>query len=349
MLSRLLIQCAESGYVPDSILRFGIRALVRGRQRELAKAKSHTHSNPTRELVEAMRKSVVADSPQKANEQHYELPSEFFIYALGQHLKYSCGFWEHPSTTLDDSELAALKITCERARLDNGKAILELGCGWGSLTLYMAAQYPESTITAVSNSASQADYIRAQARKRSLSNITVITADMNTFKTDQTFDRIVSVEMFEHMRNWQELFARVATWLKPNGSFFMHVFAHRDTPYFFEDRGPGDWMSRTFFTGGLMPSLQLPQQFNDHLMVKDHWQWQGTHYEKTSNAWLHKMDQNKEILMPMFVNTYGRDKARTWWVRWRLFYMACAELFGYNNGTEWLVGHYRLVHREHLK
>ncbi len=346
MLNKYVTSIVEHGVLPDFVLRFGIRQLLRKRLKSMAI--TNGGSDALEKFVVAMNQSAVAELPEKANEQHYELPPEFFINSLGEHLKYSCGYWPDDSTTLDASELIALKLTVERAELINGQSILELGCGWGSLSLFMASMMPDSQITSVSNSHSQADYIRRQADNRGITNLSVITCDMNDFNPQQLFnpqrrfDRVVSVEMFEHMRNWQELFARVSTWLNQNGRFFMHIFVHKDTPYFYEDESEDDWMTRYFFSGGIMPSASLPSQFNQHLSVEQQWLWSGTHYAKTANAWLARMDARKDQLFPFFESTYGLKLADIWWVRWRLFYMACAELFAFNNGDEWMVGHYLL-------
>jgi cyclopropane-fatty-acyl-phospholipid synthase len=241
---------------------------------------------------------------------------------------------------LGAAEAAALDATCARAGLEDGQDILELGCGWGSLTLFMAARYPKGRITAVSNSNSQRAYIEAEARRRRLSNVRVVTEDMNTFNAPGEFDRVVSVEMFEHLRNWRAMFGRVAAWLKPGGRFFLHVFCHRSVPYAFEDLDVFDWMSRHFFSGGMMPSDELGARFQCEMRLVSRWRWDGTHYERTANAWLANMDANREALWPILERTYGAESAEIWWNRWRIFFMACAELFGYRAGQEWWVGHY---------
>lgn len=346
MLNKFITPIVENGYLPDSILRLGIRRLLKKRLNTIDQTKASEGGDLIANFVKAMDASPVAALPEKANEQHYELPSEFFVNSLGSHLKYSCGYWPNESGSLDDSELEALKITVERAALEDGDEILELGCGWGSLSLFMAESFPKSEITSVSNSGSQAEFIRKQASKRGFSNLTVITCDMNDFEPEQNFDRVVSVEMFEHMRNWRELFKRVSAWMKDDATFFMHIFIHKDVPYFYEDESEDDWMTRYFFSGGIMPCKSLPSMFNDHLSVEQSWVWNGEHYEKTSNAWLARMDAQKQTLYPYFESCYGPSAANKWWVRWRLFYMACAELFGYHGGEEWMVGHYRLTKRQ---
>ena len=218
--------------------------------------------------------------------------------------------------------------------------VLDLGCGWGSLSLWIAEHFPNASVTSVSNSTSQREFILTQARARSIENIDVISCDMNDFATDKRFDRVVSVEMFEHMRNYRELFRRINGWLNPGGKFFMHIFCHRMTPYEYIDKGPGDWMSRHFFSGGIMPSADLPLRFAEHLNIENRWHWNGQHYAKTCNAWLAKMDANETAIKPVLAECYGEENASLWWQRWRIFFMACAELFDYDEGHEWYVGHY---------
>ena len=343
----LAINWTEQGLIPDSIIRTGIRRLLKQRLVEIHSNDAQAAAALTERLVAHMDTAPLALVPEKANQQHYEVPSAFFGLALGQHRKYSSCFWPEGTTRLDDAEAAALAITCEHAGLRNGQDILELGCGWGSLTLWMAAHYPTSRITGVSNSHSQRQYILAEAARRGLTNVDIITNDMNVFSTERRFDRIVSVEMFEHMRNWRELFGRVHDWLKPGGRFFMHVFVHRSTPYAFEVRDPSDWMSQHFFSGGMMPSDDLAVRFQEKLRLLHRWRWDGTHYERTANAWLDNIDQQREAVMPILASTYGEAAAEQWFVRWRLFFMACAELFGYNRGQEWWVSHYLFERPQH--
>jgi cyclopropane-fatty-acyl-phospholipid synthase len=339
--SLLAFDLTEQGLIPDIVIRRGIRHLLKQRLREIHSADTEAMAQIQHAFIEAMTQAPVALVPEKANEQHYEVPAQFYLRALGPHLKYSSAYWPQQVTTLAAAESAALKQTCEHARLADGQEILELGCGWGSLSLWMAAHYPNSHVTAVSNSHSQRAHIEALASEHGLHNLQVITCDMNAFDiTDKQFDRVVSVEMFEHMRNWSMLYRRVAGWLKPGGLFFKHIFVHRSVPYLFEDNGPSDWMSRYFFSGGMMPSDDLPLMFQDDLKFVRRWRWDGTHYEKTANAWLENMDQQRDEIMSLFENVYGKDAAQTWWVRWRLFFMACAELFGYDNGQHWWVSHY---------
>jgi cyclopropane-fatty-acyl-phospholipid synthase len=292
--------------------------------------------------VEEMRRSPIALHADSANAQHYEVPAAFFERVLGPRLKYSSAYYPDGCKSLGEAEDAMLRLTCERAQLAYGQDILELGCGWGSLTLWMAAQFPTSRITGVSNSASQRAFIEGRAAQRALKNVRILTADMNTFAVDAQYDRVVSVEMFEHMRNWEALLARIAGWLTSDGKMFLHIFTHSQFAYPFEVRSPGDWMAQHFFTGGMMPSDDLLTHFDQHMRIADHWRVDGTHYQKTSEAWLANMDREEARLLPLLAETYGRGEAKRWWTRWRIFFIACAELWGYGGGSEWIVSHYLL-------
>ena len=335
---------AEKGIMPDHFIRAGIRKLANARLNEISANNCEAGSKIFADFVAAMNQSSIAVVPELANAQHYEIPAEFFFHCLGTNRKYSSCFWMPDTEDLDEAEILALQQSCEHADIKDGQQILELGCGWGSLSLWMATHYPNAQITGVSNSNSQREYIMQLAKSLGVTNLTIITADMNTFEAPSSYDRIVSVEMFEHMRNWQLLYSKVASWLKPNGKFFKHIFVHRNTPYLFEVQGindqSNDWMSQYFFSGGMMPSDDLPTHFQDDLKLMNRWRWDGTHYEKTANAWLANMDDNADIIIPILVQTYGVKECEMWRNRWRMFYMACAELFGYNNGQEWWVGHY---------
>jgi cyclopropane-fatty-acyl-phospholipid synthase len=346
MKQNLAVELTESGYVPDGLIRHGIRGLLKQRLSEINASEPGKTAEQQQTFIEAMNESAIALLTHKANEQHYEVPQSFYQDVLGPHLKYSCCYWPEGTTSLATAEQEGLSQTCEHAGIEDGMRILELGCGWGSLTLWIASRYPNCRITAVSNSSSQGDFIRNNAREIGLNNVEIITADMNDFKTDKQFDRVVSVEMFEHMRNYKKLFRRISDWLTPEGKFFMHIFVHKTTPYLFEDRDNSDWMSRYFFSGGMMPSDDLPLFFQQHLQIEKRWRWDGTHYQKTSEAWLQNLDSRKDEIWPVLEQTYGHDFAKMWFMRWRMFFMAVAELFGYRDGGEWFVSHYLFSKRD---
>ncbi|MFM8332436.1 MAG: SAM-dependent methyltransferase [Candidatus Methylumidiphilus sp.] len=339
------IELAEQGKLPDRLIRLGIRQLLAARLNTLPLADCQAAAEYTAEFIRQMDQAPLALVPEKANEQHYEVPAAFFEAVLGRHRKYSGCHWPAGVDSLDEAEALALQATCERAGLSDGQDVLELGCGWGSLSLWMAEHYPDSRITGVSNSQTQRAHILAEAERRGLTNLNIIACDMNEFAAAGHYDRIVSVEMFEHMRNWRELFKRVNGWLKPEGRFFMHVFCHRALPYLFTVDDDSDWMSQHFFSGGMMPSDGLPAQFQEHLRLLRTWRWDGRHYEKTANAWLANMDSRKAQIWPILEQTYGAGQAQIWWMRWRIFFMACAELWAYANGQEWWVSHYLFERR----
>jgi len=330
----------EKKIIPDSLVRLKIKSLLKQRiSDEYIEDKEKQHL-ALMDLINELKNSPIAINTRDANEQHYELPTEFFRMVLGANLKYSCGIWHKGVNDLDKSEVDMLDLTCERAELADGLKILELGCGWGSLSLKMAKKYPNSTIKAVSNSSTQKQWIDSQIAKFKINNLEIITSDMNDFTISEKFDRVVSVEMFEHMRNYKLLLEKISGFLKPDGKLFVHIFTHKEFAYKFEVKDSTDWMSKYFFTGGIMPSDDLLFYFNDDMKVDRHWRLNGSHYEKTSNAWLNNMDKNKAQIMPIIKQTYGENEAVKWWVYWRLFFMACAELWGYNKGNEWLVSHY---------
>lgn len=331
-----IIDVAERVDWPDSFINAGIRALV-GRTRRQCALSSEDQA---RLFARSMDAAPIALNTREANEQHYELPAEFFALILGPHRKYSCCLFEE-GDDLAAAERRALEVTCEHAAIEDGQRILELGCGWGSLSLWLASHYPAARITSVSNSHSQRQYIEAEARARGYSNLRVLTADMNEFGISGAFDRIVSVEMFEHMSNWRGLLARARKWVEADGRMFLHVFSHRTTPYKFDSDDPADWIAQHFFTGGIMPSHDLIRQYDDSFRVEQDWQWNGRHYERTARIWLENFDRNRAAVDLILRDVY-KDDADLWRRRWRLFFLATAGLFGHADGKEWGVSHYRL-------
>lgn len=337
---KFFVRGMEKGFVPDPLIRFGIRNLLKQRIKDMQSQDINTHAN-------LLRESPLAIMTKQANEQHYEVPTEFYELCLGKHKKYSSCYWDDNMTELEQAEQKALDISIERAEITDGMRILELGCGWGSLSLELARRFPNSAITAVSNSATQKQFIDTQAYKRGFNNLTVLTRDLGkeenyNFGQDK-FDRVMSIEMMEHLRNYEKFFSLVSRSMQSDAKFFVHVFTHKSTPYFFETEGEDNWMGKYFFSGGQMPARDLFDQFDKHMKVSKKWDWNGTHYQKTLEAWLQKMDQNEDQVRILFKQAYGAENVELWVNRWRVFYMACSELFGFNNGSEWAVTHYLLT------
>jgi len=341
-----LIDLCERGLVPDFLTRYGIRNLCTQRLRDEHDGDLDRADARYRTLLSELRSSPIAIEVAAANEQHYEVPTRFFELCLGRRLKYSSCYYATGKETLDEAEEAMLALYGERAELKDGQRILELGCGWGSLTLWMAERFPNSRITGVSNSRTQREHIMGQAAARGLANVEIITTDVNRLDLNaETFDRCVSIEMFEHMRNYDTLLGNIGRWLKPGGKLFVHLFCHRSLMYPFETQGADNWMGRYFFTGGLMPAADTLLHFQNALRIDQRWTLSGTHYEKTANHWLENQDRHAEEVLRVLTETYGPKDAALWAQRWRIFWMACAELFGYANGSEWGVAHYRFVKR----
>jgi len=337
-----LIDLCERGLLPDALTRLGIRRLSAQRLRDEGANNLEAADQRFRRLLGELRRSPIAIETAAANEQHYEVPTRFFELCLGKRLKYSSCYYATGTEDLDQAEEAMLALYGERAELADGQRILELGCGWGSLTLWMAQKYPNARITGVSNSRTQREHILAQAARRGLGNVEIITCDVNQLElAEHQFDRAVSIEMFEHMRNYQHLLGRISRWLVPGGKLFVHIFCHRSLMYPFETEGEDNWMGRYFFTGGLMPSADTLLHFQDDLTIEQRWLLSGRHYERTANQWLENQDRHRDEVMAVLTEAYGAAEAARWNQRWRMFWMACAELFGYSGGNEWAVAHYR--------
>lgn len=328
---------AEQAPISDSLIRMGIRTMVSRTSKRLAVSDPEASVR----FIQGIDRLPIAVHTDAANEQHYELPPRFYEVVLGPQHKYSCCYYPLQKTTLADAEEWALALTAEHAGVADGQSVLDLGCGWGSLSLWMARRFPNARILAVSNAHTQREYIQMKAWNGGLTNLEVATADMNVFASERKFDRIVSVEMFEHMANWRALLGRCRNWLAPGGRMFVHVFTHRSTPYRFNHADKGDWIAQHFFTGGCMPSRDLIRSFPDIFEVQDEWLWDGTHYARTAEAWLANLDANKTAVARLFDETYG-DDAALWQRRWRFFFLATAGLFGFDHGREWGVTHYLL-------
>ncbi|MCX7997921.1 MAG: cyclopropane-fatty-acyl-phospholipid synthase family protein [Leptospiraceae bacterium] len=337
---KMMFNLLERNLLPDFLIRFGIRRLLAQRLKDEDKGNTEKNQAALLEFIEGLKKSPIAIHTLDANEQHYEVPTEFYKYVLGKRMKYSSGYWTSANDTLDTSEENMLRLSCERAELEDGMEVLDLGCGWGSLTLYIAEKYPNCKVTGVSNSKTQKEYIDSVCKQKGFQNVQIITQDMNVFEIEKQFDRLMSVEMLEHMKNYEKLFSKFARFMKKDALFFVHIFTHKTYAYHFEVKDETDWMSKYFFTGGMMPSDHLLLYFQKDLEILKHWHVSGKHYQKTSEGWLRNMDKHKKEILPIFEKTYGKENVTKWWVYWRVFFMACAELWGYRNGEEWIVSHY---------
>ncbi|GBG70236.1 hypothetical protein CBR_g6365 [Chara braunii] len=340
MALRTGFKLMETNVLPDQITRRAVRWLVGQRLNSLYKSTGEEQMEELTRFIESLKEMPIAVNTREANEQHYEVPTRFYKLCLGKNLKYSACYFPSEHTSLDEAEDAMLRMYCERAQLEDGQSVVDLGCGWGSLTLFVAERYPNSKITAISNSATQRAYIEEECTNRALENVRVITADINDLEIAEQFDRVVSIEMFEHMKNYQKLLRKISTWLKPQGMLFVHIFTHKEAPYHFEVDSDSDWMAKYFFTGGTMPSDNLLTYFQEDLSIVRHWRVNGKHYARTSEEWLKKFDANIAEIRPILAETYGRTNQTRWTAYWRAFFIAVAELFAINNGEEWLVSHY---------
>ncbi|KAI3468090.1 hypothetical protein Pfo_024753 [Paulownia fortunei] len=337
---RLMLASLERNLLPDAIVRRLTRLLLASRLRSGYRSSADIQLSDLLHFAHSLREMPIAIKTEKPKSQHYEVPTSFFKLVLGKHLKYSCCFFPDKSSTLEDAEKAMLELYCERSQIRDGHSVLDVGCGWGSLSLYIAQKYPNCQITGICNSITQKTHIEEQCRDLQLQNVEIIVADVSTFDMEASYDRIFSIEMFEHMKNYQDLLQKISRWMKSDGLLFVHYFCHKTFAYHFEDVNDDDWITRYFFAGGTMPSANLLLYFQDDVSIVNHWIVNGKHYAQTSEEWLKRMDQNLSSVKPIMESTYGKDSAVKWTVYWRTFFIAVAELFGYNNGEEWMVAHF---------
>ncbi|GLT75955.1 hypothetical protein SLA2020_476440 [Shorea laevis] len=337
---KFMLASLERNLLPDAVVRRLTRLLLASRLRSGYKTSAELQLDDLLRFVHSLREMPIAIRTDKPRVQHYELPTDFFKLVLGKNLKYSCCYFSEKARTLEDAEKEMLELYCERSHLKDGHTVLDVGCGWGSLSLYIAKKYPKCTITGICNSVTQKAHIDEQCRDLQLQNVEIIVADITTFEMEASYDRIYSIEMFEHMKNYQDLLKKISMWMKPDGLLFVHYFCHKAFAYHFEDINEDDWITRYFFTGGTMPSANLLLYFQDDVSVINHWLVNGKHYAQTSEEWLKRMDKNLASIQPIMESTYGKDQAVKWTVYWRTFFIAVAELFGYSNGEEWMVAHF---------
>ncbi len=333
------IQLAEKGYLPDFILKKAIKRILMSRLKEISNERS-IKTDAKLDFFEKLKNSPIAISTNDANEQHYEVPATFFKYVMSDNLKYSCCWYESESNDLMQAEINMIEKTITRAEISSNQQILDLGCGWGSFTIYAAQKFPESVFTCISNSSDQIEFIKQEAKKKNLKNILPQKQDINNLSFKHKFDRIVSVEMFEHVRNYKKLLNNLKNLMNSEGKLFIHIFNHKEHSYPYEIRGDSDWMSKYFFTGGIMPSADIFDFFNDDFFVTKYWKVDGIHYAKTCRHWLQNHYANKTKIIDLFNAHY--DDANKWYQRWRLFFLACEMLFAHDQGNEWFVSHYLL-------
>lgn len=337
---RLMLASLERNLLPDQVVRRLTRLLLSSRLRSGYRPSAHLQLSHLLHFAHSLREMPIAVSTEKAKSQHYELPTSFFKLVLGKHLKYSCCYFTDGTKTLEDAEKAMLELYCERAQVEDGHSILDVGCGWGSLSLFIATKFSNCKVTGICNSTTQKAHIDEQARDLQLQNLEIIVADISTFEMEASYDRIFSIEMFEHMKNYRDLLKKISNWMKSDSLLFVHYFCHKTFAYHFEDLNDDDWITRHFFTGGTMPSANLLLYFQDDVSIVNHWLVNGKHYSQTSEEWLKRMDKNISSIKPIIEETYGKESAVKWTVYWRTFFIAVAELFGYNNGEEWMVAHF---------